>query len=69
MAGSHRYGLTEREAQVVRLVAAGRSNREIAAALFVSQSTAISHVRNILAKLDLDSRTAVAAWAVRHGLD
>jgi len=66
---SDRHGLTPREAEVVRLLAAGRSNRAIAAALFVSQSTAISHVRNILAKLDLDSRTAVAAWAIRHGLD
>ncbi|CAA9577280.1 MAG: hypothetical protein AVDCRST_MAG33-3193 [uncultured Thermomicrobiales bacterium] len=62
-------GLTPREVEVVRLLAAGRSNREIATALFVSQSTAISHVRNILAKLGLDSRTAVAAWAIRHGLD
>ena len=66
---SDRHGLTPREVEVVRLVAAGRSNREIAATLFVSQSTAISHVRNILAKLGLDSRTAVAAWAIRHGLD
>jgi len=64
-----RHGLTPREVEVVRLLAAGRSNREVAAALFVSQSTAISHVRNILAKLGLDSRTAVAAWAIRHGLD
>jgi len=61
--------LTPREAEVVRLLAAGRSNRDIAAALFVSQSTAVSHVRNILAKLGLGSRTAVAAWAIRHGLD
>jgi DNA-binding CsgD family transcriptional regulator len=62
-------GLTPREEDVVRLIAAGRSNREIADALFVGQSTVISHVRNIFAKLGLDSRTAVAAWAIRHGLD
>ncbi len=61
-------GLSPREVDVVRLIAAGRSNREIADALFVSPSTAISHVSNILAKLGLDSRAAVAAWAVRHGL-
>ena len=62
-------GLTAREREVVRLIAAGRSNREIADALFVGQSTAVSHVRHILAKLGLDSRAAVAAWATRYGLD
>ncbi len=61
-------GLSPREVDVVRLIAAGRSNREIADALFVSPSTVISHVRSVLAKLGLDSRAAVAAWAVRHGL-
>ncbi|MBX3070842.1 MAG: AAA family ATPase [Thermomicrobiales bacterium] len=61
-------GLTRREVDVVELLASGKSNREIADALMISQSTAISHVRNILAKLDLDSRAAVAAWAVRNGL-
>ena len=61
-------GLTPREGEVLRLVAEGRSNREIAEALFVSESTAITHVRHILTKLGLDSRTAVAAWAIRHGL-
>ena len=61
-------GLTPREVDVVRLLAAGRSNREIADALFISHSTAVTHVRHILAKLGLESRAAVAAWAVRHGL-
>ncbi len=60
--------LTPREVDVVRLLAAGKSNREIADALFVSHTTAVTHVRHILAKLGLDSRAAVAAWAVRHGL-
>ncbi|MDP9358099.1 MAG: LuxR C-terminal-related transcriptional regulator [Chloroflexota bacterium] len=62
------HGLTPREREVVQLLAAGRTNREIADALFVGHSTAVTHVRHILAKLGLDSRTAVAAWAVRHGL-
>ena len=53
---------------VVRLLAAGKSNREIADALYIGHSTAITHVRHVLRKLDLDSRAAVAAWAVRHGL-
>ena len=55
--------------EVVCLIAAGRSNQAIADALFVSRRTATTHVRNILAKLDLDSSTAVAAWAVRNGTE
>jgi non-specific serine/threonine protein kinase len=62
------HGLSRRELEVVRLIAAGRSNQEIAEALFISHRTATTHVRNILTKLDLPSRTAVAAWAFRHGL-
>lgn len=62
-------GLSSRELEVVRLIAAGRSNREIAEALCVGHSTAITHVRHILAKLNFDSRTAIATWAIRHGLD
>jgi non-specific serine/threonine protein kinase len=62
-------GLSPRELEVVRLIAAGRSNQEIADALYISHGTATTHVRNILAKLNLDSRTAVAAWAIRNGLD
>lgn len=61
-------GLTRRQIDVVRLVASGKSNREIAEQLSVSQTTAISHMRNIMTKLDLDTRSAVAAWAVRNGL-
>jgi two-component system NarL family response regulator len=49
-------------------VAAGQSNREIAEALFISVPTVKVHVRSILTKLDLDSRTAAAAFAIRNGV-
>jgi len=62
-----RAGLTPRESEVLRLLAAGHSDRAIAAALFVSPHTASAHVRNILAKLGVESRTAAAAHAYRHG--
>jgi DNA-binding NarL/FixJ family response regulator len=58
--------LTTREAQVLELVVAGLSNKEIAAALCISPHTAANHVANIMNKLGLDSRTAVAAWALRQ---
>ena len=61
-------GLTSREAEVLRLLAQGRSNREIGEALFISPRTVNFHVINLLAKLGLDSRTAAAAFAFRHGL-
>jgi predicted ATPase/DNA-binding CsgD family transcriptional regulator len=61
-------GLTPREREVLRLVAAGQSDRAIAEALFVSRHTAANHVANILGKLGAPSRAAAAAWAVRHGL-
>jgi len=56
-------GLTERELEVLRLVAAGRSNREIAAELFISPKTASVHVSNILGKLGVASRGEAAATA------
>jgi DNA-binding CsgD family transcriptional regulator len=62
------FGLTAREIEVLRLVAAGRSNPEIAAELFISAKTASVHVSNILAKLDATSRTEAAAIAHRAGL-
>jgi serine/threonine-protein kinase PknK len=68
-ADSGALGLTPREADVLRLVAQGLTNRQIADALFVSPRTVNFHVTNLLAKLGLDSRAAAAAFAVRHGLD
>ncbi len=61
--GAPAAGLTERELEVLRLVAAGRSNREIAAELFISPKTASVHVSNILGKLGAASRTEAAAKA------
>jgi DNA-binding CsgD family transcriptional regulator/tetratricopeptide (TPR) repeat protein len=64
-----RHGLSRRELEVVRLLAEGRSNRSIAGTLSLSERTVENHVRHIMAKLDVGSRTATATWAVRHGLD
>jgi DNA-binding CsgD family transcriptional regulator/tetratricopeptide (TPR) repeat protein len=61
-------GLTARETEVLRLVAAGRSNRDIGAELFISAKTVTVHVSNILAKLHAASRTEAAAIAHRAGL-
>ncbi|MTE18429.1 response regulator [Streptomyces sp. TRM43335] len=60
--------LTERERQVLALIADGRSNREIARRLVLSEKTVKTHVSNILMKLDLADRTQAALWAVRHGV-
>jgi DNA-binding CsgD family transcriptional regulator len=62
------YGLTGRELAVLRLVAAGRSNAEIGAELFISRATAAVHVTNILRKLDVTNRVQAAALAERAGL-
>lgn len=60
--------LTARETEVVRLVAAGLSNRDIAAELFISEKTVARHLSNIFTKLGLTSRAAATAYAYRHGL-
>ncbi len=62
------YGLTPREREVLRLMAQGRTNREIADGLFISHRTATTHVTNILGKIGVSSRTEATAWAVREGL-
>lgn len=61
-------GLTAREAEVLRLVAAGRTNREVAAALVISEHTVARHVQNVFAKLDVSSQPAATAYAFEHGL-
>jgi DNA-binding CsgD family transcriptional regulator/Flp pilus assembly protein TadD len=61
-------GLTEREVEVLRLVAEGKSNPEIARVLVLSPKTVERHVSNIFTKLDVSSRTAAAAYAHEHGL-
>jgi len=60
--------LTARELEVLRLVATGKPNKEIAAELEISERTARTHVSRILRKLRLSSRTQAALWAVREGL-
>lgn len=60
--------LSEREAQVLRLLAAGKTNRAIAAELFISEKTVARHVSNIFDKLDVSSRTGATAWAFQHHL-
>jgi DNA-binding NarL/FixJ family response regulator len=61
-------GLTDREVEVLRLVATGRTNRAIAAELFLSEKTVARHLSNIFDKLDLPSRAAATAYAYEHGL-
>ncbi|RKS06096.1 LuxR family two component transcriptional regulator [Nocardiopsis sp. Huas11] len=59
--------LSEREAEVARLVGTGATNREIARALFITEGTAKNHVTSILRKLGLRDRTALALWVGGHG--
>jgi DNA-binding CsgD family transcriptional regulator len=61
-------GLSAREVEVLRLVAAGQTNRDIADALFLSEHTVRVHVRNILTKTNTDNRAAATAFALRHGI-
>jgi ATP/maltotriose-dependent transcriptional regulator MalT len=61
-------GITEREAEVLRLVASGRSNREIAAMLFLSERTVARHLSNIFSKIGVSSRAAATAYAFEQGL-
>jgi DNA-binding CsgD family transcriptional regulator/tetratricopeptide (TPR) repeat protein len=61
-------GLTQREVEVLRLVAAGKTDRQIAEELFISVTTASTHVRNLLNKTNTANRTEAAAYAAQHGL-
>jgi DNA-binding CsgD family transcriptional regulator/tetratricopeptide (TPR) repeat protein len=61
-------GLSPREIEVLRLLAGGKSNREIAAALVISLNTVARHVSNIFDKVDAANRTEAAAYALRHGI-
>jgi DNA-binding NarL/FixJ family response regulator len=63
-----REALTQRETEVLRLVARGRANKQIARELFIEEATVRSHVHSILSKLNVQSRTQAALYAVRAGL-
>lgn len=60
--------LTDREQEVLRLLATGLCNRDIASILFVAESTVKTHVEHILGKLSVSDRVQAAVWAARHGL-
>ena len=60
--------MTEREAEVLRLVAAGRTNQEIADTLVLSVTTVQRHIANLYAKIDARGRADATAFAIRHGL-
>ncbi len=62
------YGLSPREQEVLNILAEGRTDRDIAARLFISERTVHVHVRRILAKLGVSSRTEAAGLAIRQGL-
>jgi DNA-binding NarL/FixJ family response regulator len=64
----NRHGLSARELEVLRLVAAGGSNKAIAAELVLSEKTIERHLSNIFAKLGVSSRAAATAFAYEHGL-
>ena len=65
----HQFGgLTSREREIANLVARGKTNREIAEALFISERTAERHIANIMKKLDFNTRVQIAAWAIEKGL-
>ena len=68
-AGNHPGGLTGREIEVIRLLAKGKSNQEIAGELVISFNTVTNHVKNILGKTRCANRTEAAAYAIQHGLN
>ncbi len=66
--GARPGGLTDREIEVVRLVAKGRSDRQIGDELYVSPRTVNAHIRNILGKTECGNRTELSVWAAEHGV-
>ena len=64
----HPAGLTDREVEVLGLLARGSATKQIAAALGISAKTADRHVQNIYGKIDVSSRAAATLWAAEHGL-
>ena len=66
--GRRDHGLTARELEVLRLVARGNSNREIASTLVISERTVARHVQNIFAKLRVSSRASASVFAADHDL-
>jgi DNA-binding CsgD family transcriptional regulator len=66
--GQRDGGITEREAQVLGLVAAGKSNQEIGNDLFISPRTVARHLENTFAKLSISTRAEAAVWAIEHGI-
>jgi DNA-binding CsgD family transcriptional regulator len=62
-------GLTPREVQVLQLVLAGRTNREIAAEIFVSEKTVEFHLGNIYTKVGVRKRSLAIIWAIQHGVN
>ncbi len=66
--GARWESLTAREREVLRLVAVGRNNRQIAEVLCISENTVETHVGNLLGKLEATSRAGAIAWVWRHSL-
>lgn len=66
--GRDRNGLTARECEVLALIATGASNRQVAAALVISEKTVGRHLANIFGKIGVSTRTAAAGWAREHGI-
>lgn len=64
----HQYGLTNRELDILQQVALGRSNKEIAGVLYISEKTVKNHLTNIFQKLNVQGRTQAALWAVKNKL-
>jgi two-component system response regulator DegU len=63
-----RFGLTQRELEIINYIACGRTNKEIAEELFISEKTVKNHVSSILRKMALDDRTQVAIYAYKQGM-